>query len=275
MFLKPMMKPIMRSQLRNKAATAFHSGRRYISWVVKSRQFAKKREGNPLPHLIFSHETVLLRQLRDVDMLYQHNKIVNLRLAAEKLNGIVVQPGETLSFWRLIGKPTYRKGYLDGVTLQYGKVVPGCGGGLCQLSNLIYWMTLHTPLVVTERHRHGYDVFPDVSRTQPFGSGATCFYPYGDLMLKNTTDRAFQLRVRVGADNLEGEWRSEQPAEYHYEVVEKNHFMSGEYWGGFSRHNALYRRVKDTAGNFVGEEFITENHALMMYAPFLEEAAST
>jgi vancomycin resistance protein VanW len=66
-------------------------------------------------------------------------------------------------------------------------------------------LTLHTPLVVTERHHHGYDVFPDASRTQPFGSGATCFYPYGDLMIRNTTEQAFQLCVRVGTVNLEGE----------------------------------------------------------------------
>lgn len=47
-------------------------------------------------------------------------------------------------------------------------------------------MALHTPLTVTERHRHGYDVFPDAERTIPFGSGATCFYNYGDLMILET-----------------------------------------------------------------------------------------
>lgn len=220
--------------------------------------------------MIYIHQTVLLRPLKDVDMHWQYNKIINLRLAADKLSGIIVRPGETLSFWKIVGKPTYRKGYLDGVTLSHGKVIPGCGGGLCQLSNLIYWMTLHTPMTVTERHRHGYDVFPDASRTQPFGSGATCFYPYGDLMITNTTERAFQLCVRVGTENLEGEWRSTEPSEYHYEIVEKNHQMSGEYWGGFSRHNELYRQCYDMEGNFITEDFITENHALMMYAPFLE-----
>ncbi len=274
MVTKPITKPIMRSRLRIKAATAFHSGVRYLSWLTRNGQYAKALKEEPLPHLIFSHATVMLRQLRDVDMQYQHNKTVNLRLAAEKLNGIVVHPGETLSFWRLVGKPTYKKGYLDGITLKYGKVVPGCGGGLCQLSNLIYWMTLHTPLIVTERHRHGYDVFPDVSRTQPFGSGATCFYPYGDLMIMNVTEQAFQLRIRVRTADLEGEWLSDQPAAYRYEIVEKYHHMAGEYWGGFSRHNALYRRVIDTADNLIGEEFITENHALMMYSPFIESASN-
>lgn len=146
----------------------------------------------------------------------------------------------------------------------------GCGGGLCQLSNLIYWMTLHTPLTVVERHRHGYDVFPDSERTQPFGSGATCFYPYGDLMIKNETDHDFQLMVHVGTENLIGEWRSDRPNKYFYEIVEKNHRISGEYWGGYSRHNELYRRIYDEDGRFVREEFVTENHVLMLYSPLIK-----
>lgn len=45
----------------------------------------------------------------------QRNKIVNLRLAAARLDGILLRPGETFSYWKLIGKPTRRKGYLDGM----------------------------------------------------------------------------------------------------------------------------------------------------------------
>ena len=70
------------------------------------------------------------------------------------------------------------------MVLHYGSFQTGIGGGLCQLSNLIYWMTLHTPLTVTERYRHSFDVFPDSRRTQPFGSGATCSYNYLDLQIK-------------------------------------------------------------------------------------------
>lgn len=103
-----------------------------------------------------------------------------------------------MSYWYLIGKPTAGKGYLPGMILRNGGYLAATGGGLCQLSNLIYWMTLHTPLTVVERHRHGYDVFPDANRTQPFGSGATCFYPYLDLMIRNDTQDTYQMRVRVG-----------------------------------------------------------------------------
>ena len=50
----------------------------------------------------------------------QRNKIVNLRLAAARLDGILLRPGETFSYWKLIGKPTRRKGYLDGMVLFLG-----------------------------------------------------------------------------------------------------------------------------------------------------------
>jgi vancomycin resistance protein VanW len=204
-------------------------------------------------------------------MRYQHNKIRNLEIAVQKLDKILLLPGETLSFWKRIGKPTYRKGYLDGLILRSGKVAHGCGGGLCQLSNLLYWMTLHTPLQVTERHRHGYDVFPDSNRTQPFGSGATCYYPYGDLMIYNPTDTIYQLLVGVGSEYLEGEWRASDPPRSLYRIVEKNHEFRSEWWGGFSRHNELYRQVYTPEGRFVEETMVAENHALMMYSPFLPD----
>lgn len=209
-------------------------------------------------------------------MQYQYNKIIIkiiiLKIAVKQLDGIVRHPGEVFSYWQLIGKPTRRKGYVKGMVLHSGTFCYRVGGGLCQLSNLIFWMTLHPPLAVIERHRHGYDVFPDFNRTQPFGSGATCFYPHGDLMIRNDTDRDFQLTVRVGETHLEGEWRSVFPAEFRYEILEKNHEMRCEYWGGYSRHNELHRKTFDPEGDFLGEEFLLENHALMMYSPFFPES---
>ena len=205
-------------------------------------------------------------------MQYQYNKITNLRLAAARLDGVVLRPGETFSYWRLIGRPSRRKGYLDGIVLFCGTFRPGVGGGLCQMSNLIFWMTLHTPLTVVERYRHSYDVFPDCGRTQPFGSGATCVYPYRDLMIRNDTQDTYQMRVRVGKTDLEGEWRvSAEPTE-RYEVVERSHEMRAQYWGGYIRHNELYRQTFDLQGKLLAETPVAENDAVMMYSPYLEES---
>ena len=125
-------------------------------------------------------------------LVYRPERLAELfaALAAARLDGLTLKPGETLSFWRAVGRPTRRRGYVEGMILRNGRVASGVGGGLCQMTNLLYWMTLHTPLTVTERWRHGYDVFPDSNRTQPFGSGATCAYPHRDLMIRNDTDHA-------------------------------------------------------------------------------------
>lgn len=262
-------RPLRRSRLRLWCGRVWYTLLRYGLWYFGGLRFARRSTVTECPHTCFRHSTPLLRKLRDVDMLYQYNKIANLRLAAARLDGVVLRPGETLSYWRLIGRPARRKGYQEGIVLFCGTFRPGIGGGLCQMSNLLFWMTLHTPLTVVERYRHSYDVFPDCGRTQPFGSGATCVYPYRDLMIRNDTQTTFRLHVSVGAEFLEGEWRADRRPEYSYRVVERNHCMKSEFWGGYSRHNELYREVYDADGRCVDVQFVTRNDALMMYSPFL------
>jgi vancomycin resistance protein VanW len=262
--------PRERSQLRLGMGRVYYTGRRYWDWVFSSKQYARNiKTDSLLPYTVMSHQTPLLRQLRQVDMQLQYNKITNLQLACPCINGLVLQPGETFSFWKLVGKPTRRKGYLDGMVLCNGGFYSGTGGGLCQLSNLIYWMTLHTPLTVTERWRHNYDVFPDNHRTQPFGSGATIAYNYIDLQIINDTCSAYQLMVGLDEQFLRGEWLSSQPGTERYEVYEREHIIKAEWWGGHTRHNVLGRRVYDVNGQEIGDEFICANQAIMMYQPML------
>lgn len=266
-------KPIPRSALRLKLGMLYYGTLRRFVWIKNNKQFASSSSADTLPFSCYAHKTLLLRQLKDVDMWMQYHKITNLKLATKRLHGIILRPGEVFSYWKLIGKPTKRKGYLEGMVLRNGCVCTGIGGGLCQLSNLIFWMTIHTPLTVIERHRHGYDVFPDSNRTQPFGSGATCFYPHGDLMIRNDTEEDYQLLLSVGDAFLEGEWRVSAEPTYQYEVVEKNHEMNREYWGGFSRHNELYQQKLDLQGHLIAESLLVKNDAIMMYSPFLSEKA--
>ncbi len=270
-----MQKPIKRSQLRAKCGIAYYTMKRRLKWLTMTKKFAKEKREDFLPYPQYVHKTPLIRKLKDVDMVLQYNKITNLKLAAKKINGVVVNPGEIFSFWYLVGNPTAKKGYKEGMILKSGKIDKGIGGGMCQMTNLLYWITLHTPLTVIERHRHGYDVFPDSNRTQPFASGATCFYPHLDLMIRNDTGRPFQLFIEVGEEFLIGYWCAKEEPLYTYEIHERNHEMRNEFWGGYSRHNELYRQIFDLEGRFVSEEFITENHAIMMYPPFLSDGSSS
>lgn len=265
-------KPASRSSIRMLLGKLYFTLRRYFKWIFnRSISYALELRKIELSYIVVSHKTPLYRQLRNVDMWLQKNKATNLKLACEKLDGIILKPGETFSFWRLVGKPTKAKGYLKGMVLTNGSYKAGVGGGLCQLSNLIFWMSLHTPLTVTERWRHTHDVFPDVNRTQPFGSGATVVYNYVDLQIRNDTEHEYQLKVRVGDNDLEGEWRCEQSCPYHYEVYESEHLIKQEWWGDYTRHNVIRRKVLDDGDNLVTDELVTENHAIMMYEPLLEK----
>ena len=261
--------PIHRSWLRLQLGKAYYAAKRYALWCSPRYKWAKKRQSEELPELQFAHQTPLRRKLRGEEMVWQENKVVNLRLAAQRLDGLLLRPGETMSYWRLIGKPSRRKGYREGMVLFLGRIGGDIGGGLCQMSNLIFWMTLHTPLTVVERYRHSHDVFPDANRTQPFGSGATCAYPHRDLMIRNDTEQTFQLRVWVGEHHLHGQWRSVAPPEERYEIVEKDACIRQMSWGGYVRHNALWRRVYDREGSFLREELLLTNDAIMMYSPLL------
>ena len=263
--------PIQRSWLRLRLGKAYYAARRYALWRSPRYRWAKERRQDSLPYLQASHKTPLLRHLRGEDMELQRNKVVNLRLAVEKLDGVLLRPGETLSYWRLIGKPSARRGYLPGMVLFLGRIGSDVGGGLCQLSNLNFWMTLHTDLTVVERYRHSHDVFPDAHRSQPFGTGATCAYPHRDLMLRNDTQETYQLRLWVGEKNLEGQWLATAPPVHRFEIQERDARMDQAAWGGYVRHNAIWRRVFDRDGNFLEDQPLFTNDAIMMYSPLLPE----
>lgn len=265
------IKPVKRSRVRIALGRIWYTSFRYFDWYFGKKKYCKKRSEELMPDSVFMHKTPLLRRLKNVQMWMQYNKIINLRIAVGRLNGVIINPGETFSYWKLIGRPSAGKGYVKGMVLFNGGYRPGIGGGICQLSNLIYWMTLHTPLTVTERHRHSYDVFPDSNRILPFGSGATCVYNYRDLQIYNGTKQPFQLRVNLDDKYLYGEWRTTQMPNQCYEVYEKNHAITHEYWGGYIRHNQIYRKVYNMEKELLCDEFITENHALMMYEPLLEQ----
>lgn len=259
------------ARARALAAPSVRRIRREVQW---RRSGARRTLGSgPLdvaPHDVAKHATPLFRALAGVDPQLQRNKVVNLGLAIERLDGLLLRPGQRFSFWWQVGKPSRKRGFLDGLVLSHGRATAGVGGGMCQLTNLIFWMTVHTPLTVAERWRHSYDVFPDAGRTQPFGSGATCAWPVLDLQIENTTLTTFRLGLHLTGNELCGAWTADAPVLTRYEVYESHHLMTNDAPGVFTRHNVLRRRVLDAADAQVGDELVAVNQGRLMYQPFLE-----
>src|SRR5688572_2132150 len=261
---KNIPKPSKRSYLRSVAGREYYTLKRRLAWLANSRNFARQSPDVRLEHSIVRHHSMLLRPLKDVDMYLQHNKVTNLRLATERIDGVVIRPGEIVSVWRMVGPPSASRGFLDGLVLHNGRVEKGIGGGLCQLGNLLYWMALHSPLTVTERYRHGFDVFPDVNRTIPFACGATLAYNYIDLQLRNDTPDNYQIRLWLDEEYLHGELLPDKPPSSRYEVYETDHLMKLQPWGGYTRHNRIWQRSTSIVDGSINERLITENHAIMM-----------
>ena len=260
-------KPISRNKLRRNLGREFYILKRRWKNYKSNQPWATQKSDFKIGAKVFSHRSMILRPLKDVDMYLQENKRTNLALAISPINDLVIKPGEIFSIWHLVGRPTKRKGYLDGLVLSQGEIKKGIGGGLCQLGNLLFWIFAHSELTITERYRHGFDVFPDVNRKIPFGAGATLAYNYVDLQVKNNTKSNFQLNLWLDDTHLNGTLLCDIQPTSTIKVEERNHLIKQQYWGGYSRHNQVYQ-IKNF-GQHQEESLLVENHAIMMYNPFL------
>jgi vancomycin resistance protein VanW len=200
-------------------------------------------------------------------MWLQHNKVTNLRLASRRVDRLLIKPGETFSFNRVVGNCTRWRGYVEGMRLSNGEANAGIGGGICQLANLLHWMVLHSDLTVIDRSEHSFDPFPDNGRVLPWGTGCSIVYNYVDLQFRNDTDRTYQILVHVGDRYLEGELRADGPQQHTYRVEARNErfYRLGD---DYFRANEIWRRLVDRrTGNPAGEQLVRSNCALVKYVP--------
>ena len=234
--------------------------------LLHKTKFAKKRIEESLPVVIYSHNSLIRRRLGNVNMQLQENKATNLALAVAHIDGLLIHPGETFSIWKMIGRTSKRKGYKEGLTISSGHPSQGIGGGMCQLSNLIHWMVLHSDLTITEHHHHdGLDLFPDFGRQIPFGTGTSISYNYIDYRVKNETTNTYQLRLWVDDEYLCGELRAEEQLPHTFHIHAENEFFSRED-DVIYRNGQVFRDTIDrVSGNCIDSQLIRTNHAKVMY----------
>lgn len=120
------------------------------------------------------------------------NRDNNLKIAAEKLNGTIVSPGETFSYNKTIGARTIAAGFKEANAYSGGDVVLDVGGGICQLSSTLYNAVLLTNLKITERHNHSL-----TTSYIPAGRDATV--AWGALDFKFENDRNFPIKIEATA----------------------------------------------------------------------------
>lgn len=133
---------------------------------------------------------------------YAENKRHNLTIAAAQIQNVVIQPGEIFSFWALVGAPIARRGYREGRALIQGQLQTVIGGGLCQLSGILYHLSLQGGLTPLERYPHSTDIYTDETRFTPLGSDATVVYGYKDFRFINNLSQPLCFRISITPDEV-------------------------------------------------------------------------
>ena len=135
---------------------------------------------------------------------WAENKKHNLLLAISKFQNLPIYPGEIFSFWHYVGNPTKKTGYKVGINIIKNKLDFDYGGGLCQLSGLLYHLTITSGLNVIERHPHSVDLYTEETRYTPLGADATTAYGYKDLRLLNNLEIPICFRIKIEGNQLTG-----------------------------------------------------------------------
>lgn len=240
--------------------------KRHLKDLFSKDKIAKIHLNDNLTYVISEHRSNMIKRAPGVDLDLQLNKAVNIKLACEKINGILIHPGETFSFWKTVGKTTKRKGYLEGRIIRNNKIIPGMGGGLCNLGNTLHLLILHSPLDVVEFHKHSDALAPDEGKRVPFASGTSISYNNLDYRFKNNTTEVFQLCVRCEGETLYAELRSASMCPYRYELFEEDHRFEKENNGKYYRKSMIYRNIFNRAtGELVKKELILNNRSEVMY----------
>jgi len=239
--------------------------RRNIRWLREKSSLVWRKLDGELPHVVFKHSSVLVRKLEGVDLQLQHNKVKNLKIVSEILNGLLIQPGEKFSLYKLVGKPTIRRGFVNGLELSRGKMKGEIGGGLCQIANMLHWMILHTDMDVVERHHHSVDIFPDSGRKVPFGTGATLFYNFKDFVFQNNTNKSYQLVIFTDDDYLQGRILSSFEDPESYKVFEEAHCFEKN-GNDYFRMNQIWRENLKTGE----KKMLFSNKYKTLYTPSVE-----
>jgi len=179
----------------------------YLKMFLDKNNYAIGISESLLPMIVFKTRTKLINPNTNMDLVFQENKIHNLRLVAQKLDHLLIKPGQTFSFWRLAKNADKSTPYKDGLCLVNNELVAVYGGGLCQLSNMLYWLFCHSGLLITERHSHEAKHFPAPEGDMPEEADATVYEGWLDLKARNDTMSDFQILINFDENYMYGELR--------------------------------------------------------------------
>lgn len=236
----------------------------YLQMRFDSNKYAKRRFHKVLNHKVFTAYSKMINPNSGFEIQYQINKVHNLKLVSKTIDRIIIEPGEVFSFW-ILAKDAKKHGeYKDGLTVVNDKTIPQKGGGLCQISNLLFWCFLHTPLTIIERHAHSAETIPHQGDIPP-GVDATIAEGWKDLKVRNDTDSGYQIVFEFDDQSIYASIYSDKKVDAIYQVRSENLMYAREN-SVLYRYNEIYRIKKNPKNQEVLEkELILKNKTEIKY----------
>ena len=219
-----------------------------------------------LPAEVFRSSCPMINRDTGWPLVYQRNTVFNLRLAARCLDGLLLRPGETFSFWHSVRFADRDTPYREGLAEIDGKLTAQYGGGLCMLSNLLFWIFCNGPLTVTERWGHDVKDFPEPESDAPQGVDATVAEGWQDLKARNDTQQTFQIRISFDESHITGRLLAERDGPFRYRAVNRDlryvRRPDGSVW---QTVDVCRRTIRADTGEPVGETLLYTNRCRIGY----------
>lgn len=127
-------------------------------------------------------------------------RVFNVNLAASRINGTLIAPGETFSFNQTLGDVSKFTGYKEAYIISQGRTILGDGGGVCQVSSTLFRAVLNAGLPIDERVAHAYRV-GYYEQNSPPGMDATIYSPKPDFKFTNNTNNHILLIAKNDSKN--------------------------------------------------------------------------
>jgi vancomycin resistance protein YoaR len=129
------------------------------------------------------------------------NRLHNIKTGADRLNGIIIPPGEEFSLIETLGEIDASNGYLPELVIKGNKTIPEYGGGLCQIGTTTFRAAMASGLAITERRNHSYSVTYYLENGLP-GVDATIYDPKPDFRFQNDTAHHVLIQTRLQGDEV-------------------------------------------------------------------------
>ena len=161
--------------------------------IVKAKGSSENAEKLGIKELVGEGSSLFMHSIE--------NRVYNIGLAASRLNGILIAPGEVFSFDKAVGDVSSLTGYKQAYVIENGRTVLGDGGGVCQVSTTLFRAALHAGLPIVERNPHAYRVGYYEEDTGVPGIDAAVYVPTVDFKFKNDTNHYLLIQTNFDPDN--------------------------------------------------------------------------